>query len=57
MLVVRPGTHKVHVRISNRENPDQTASSDLDLHCLHRPFWQSTSVLNFKAFPVMTHVR
>ena len=25
------------VRIANRKDPDQTASSDLGLHCLSRP--------------------
>ena len=32
------------VRIANNEDPDQTASEDLGLHCLSRPFWQATSV-------------
>ena len=27
------------VRIANRTNPDETASSDLGPHCLSRPFW------------------
>ena len=27
MLVFRAGTHKMFVRIANREDPDQTASS------------------------------
>ena len=39
------------LRIANREDPDQTASSeaavkkqsDLGLHCLARPLWQATS--------------
>ena len=31
------------VRIANREDPDQ-------LCCLFRPFWQSTSVRNFRTF-------
>ena len=26
MLVIKTGVHKMHVRISNREDPDQTAS-------------------------------
>ena len=30
------------VRIANRDNPDQTASSDLGLHCLSRLFCQAT---------------
>ena len=38
------------VRITNREDPDQTASSDLGLPCLSRPFWQATSVRNFRTF-------
>ena len=40
------------VRITNRENPDQTAEkqSDLGLRCLSRPFWQATSVQNFRTF-------
>ena len=37
------------VRITNREDPDQ---SDLGLHCLSRPFWQATSVQNFRTFSV-----
>ena len=48
------------VRIANRQDPDETASSeavcffrsslllqkqsDLGLHCLSRPFWQAISV-------------
>ena len=28
MLFIRAGTHKMHVRIANREDPDQTASSE-----------------------------
>ena len=52
MLVYRAGLPKILVRISNREDPDQTASSeavwqsDLGLHCMSRPFWQA-SVQNF----------
>ena len=34
------------VRIANREDPDQTASSDLGLLCLSRPFWLATSGKN-----------
>ena len=40
------------LRIANRENPDQTASSDLGLHCLSSPFWQANSVSNFRTFTV-----
>ena len=47
------------VRITNRENPDQTASSeeDLGLHCLSWPFWQATSVQNFITFTVTVNVQ
>ena len=41
MIVIRGGIHKVHVRITNREDTDQTASqkqSDLGLRCLSRPY-------------------
>ena len=48
--VLRADLHKMFVRIANREDPDQTASesSDLDLLCLSRPFWQATSVWNLR---------
>ena len=32
MLVIKAGIHKILGSIPNREYPDQTASSDLDLH-------------------------
>ena len=41
--------------IANREDPGQTASkkqSDLGLYCLSRPFWQTTSVRNFRTFSI-----
>ena len=44
MLVIKAGIHKMLVRIAKREDPDQTASSDLSLRCLSRHFWQATSV-------------
>ena len=28
IMVIRAGIHKIHVRIANREDPDQTASSE-----------------------------
>ena len=40
----------MHVRIANREDPDQTASSeayDLGLPGLCKPFWQAISVQHF----------
>ena len=36
--------YKMLFRIANREDPDQTASSDLGLCCLSGPLWQATSV-------------
>ena len=38
MWVIRVKINKIFVRIANREDSDQTASSDLGLHCLSRPF-------------------
>ena len=38
VLVIKNETQKMFVRIANREQPDQTASSvDLGLYCLSRP--------------------
>ena len=37
----------MHVRIANREDPEQT---DLNVPCLSMPFCQATSVQNFKTF-------
>ena len=34
MLVMKAEMHKMLLRIANREDHDQTASSDLGLHCL-----------------------
>ena len=48
----------MHVRIANREDPDQTAyllfqkQSDLGLRCFSMPFWQSAIVRNFRLFTV-----
>ena len=51
MWVIRAGIHKLFVRIANREEPDQTAS--LEAVCFgSRPFWQATSVQNFRTFTV-----
>ena len=49
-MVIRWNSH--NVRIANREDPDQTASSDLCLHCLSRHIWQATIVRNFGTFTV-----
>ena len=52
MLVFRVGIHKLLVRIANREDPDLKKKSDLGLLCLSLPFWQATSVPNFRTFTV-----
>ena len=46
LLAFRAGIHKTLTRRANRENPD------LGLCCLSRPFWQPTSVRNFRTFAV-----
>ena len=38
MLVFRAGIHKILVRIAKREDPGQTASEDMGLRRLSRPF-------------------
>ena len=41
------------VSITNKEDPDPSASqkqSDLGLHCLSMPLWQTTSGRNFRIF-------
>ena len=51
MWVNRAGIHKLFVRIANREDPDQTASSEAV--CFgSRPFWLATSVQNFRTLTV-----
>ena len=40
----------MHVRIANREDPEQTY---LNVTCLSMPFCQATSVQNFKTFAVI----
>ena len=61
MLVIRAGISQKLVRKANREDPDMTASSerlllqkqsDLGLQNLSRPFWQVTSVGNFRRFTI-----
>ena len=45
MAVIRAGIHEMHVRIANREDPDQSASSekqsDLGLRCLSKTFFEA----------------
>ena len=56
MLVIRVAIYKMLARLANREDPDQTASSEiLGLSCLSRPFWQATAFQNFRTFTVMFH--
>ena len=51
MLVIRAGIHKLLVRIANRADPNQK-QSDLGLCCLSRPFYQATSIVNFRTFTI-----
>ena len=53
MLVIKAGNHKMLVRIAKREGPDQKKQFDLGLPCLSRPFWQATSVRNFRTYAIM----
>ena len=46
MLVISAGINQMLVRLANRKDPD------LGMHCLSRPFWQVTSVQNFRTFTV-----
>ena len=51
MFVIRAEIHKMVVRIENMEDHDQ--QSDLGLPCLFRPFWQATSIRNFRKLPYL----
>ena len=51
MSVIRAGINNILVGMANREDPDQTALLD----CLSRPFWQATSVQNFRTFTIYEH--
>ena len=50
------GIPKILVRIANRDDPGQTASSEAGVLCLFKPFPQATNVLNYRTFTVMFHV-
>ena len=55
MLVIRAGIHKTLVRIANREDLDQISfqkQSKLGLCCLSKPYWQATSVQNFRTITI-----
>ena len=42
----------MHVEMANKEDPDETASSE---RCLCRPFMEQTSVQNFLTFPIVIY--
>ena len=44
------------VRIANREDPDQTASSGLGLCCFSRAFWQASRIQNYRTFNYHTEM-
>ena len=47
------------IRIANREDPDQIASSeavDLGLCCLSRPFWQTSGDLHQKSVDLIIYI-
>ena len=55
MWASRAGIQKMLVSIANREDPDQTASSEAVLSgssLFLKLFWQATSVRNFRTSPV-----
>ena len=56
-LIFMAGIHKFLVKTASREDPDQTLQKqfDLGLSCLLRPFWQGTSVRNFRIFPYFVY--
>ena len=47
---IKCGLSKMLLRIANRENSNQIASSDLGLLCLLKPFWREVSIPNFRTF-------
>ena len=56
ILFIRAGIHKMLFRLANREDPDQTDSSEAvwsGSALLSRPFWQATSGRNFRTFTVL----
>ena len=54
--------HIMLVRMENKEDTDQTASSevqkqsDIGLHCLSSPFWQALNVPNFRTFTIIIQI-
>ena len=64
-VVNRAGIHKMLVRIANREDPDQIASSEVipseavwsGCALFVKDFWQATSVWNFELlFQKLAHI-
>ena len=51
IMVIRASIDKLLVRIANREDPDQTASSDLGLSCLTRPNCRGVEIVKFSTCP------
>ena len=46
MMVIRAGIQKMLLRIANRADPDQTASSEaISAMFVSKPFWQATTEL------------
>ena len=56
VLVIRAGIHKMLLKIANKEDPDQPASSDLGLHCLSRHLRQATHVRNFRTLALAENI-
>ena len=58
MLIFSAGINKILVRLSKTGKTLirllLQKQSDLGLHCLHRPYWQSASVRNFRTFIINT---
>ena len=54
-LVIRTGIHKMLVRITNRVEPDQTASAVWSGSELSSFFWQAASVLSFRTFTIQVN--
>ena len=59
-MVNRAGIHKMIVRVTNREYPDETAASDqsdMDLRCLSKLFWQVIIVRILTQFKICKKVK
>ena len=57
MLIIRAGIYKMLVRIANSEDLDRLLlqkQCNLGLHCFSRPFWQASSVGNFRTSTIIS---